>query len=509
MKKPNETKALTVKPLAASRRHGFFSAGMIALVIAIVIVLNIAVSLLPTNLTSLDLSVTGIYTMTDTTKEYLASLDKDVELIVMASEEDVDGIDSSVSITRFLQNFSALSDHLTVTYKDPDRYPSVLTEYGCDADSIEVICGDNKTNVDLYDILVPNYSYYYYSGSVYYDSFDGEGQLLSAIDQVVSDASHTIYTTTGHGESDLGTEVSDLLTKNHFTTDSVSLLMEGMPSDCDVLLINQPTSDLTAEEAETITSYLASGGQVEVILADEDFDHPNLDTLLASCGLAVEDGYIGDQSRYLASAGSYLAFLATMKTSSDACDGLSSDSYVLVYNSLGVTTTGEDDASLTVDEFLTTSSSGIAITSETDYTTGTYTIAATATRAYNADGTPDTGEDEDEDSSSTDAETSSGTEPEEEEEGYESRLTVYGCATLLDDSLNESYGSSIVNLQIFINNLNAGFEDVSSVSVSAKSLSTTYNTVSNGGLWGLLYLAVIPLAVIVVAFVRWWRRRRL
>lgn len=508
MEKPNETKALTARPLAASRRHGFFSAGMIALVIAIVIVLNIAVSLLPAGITSIDLSTTGIYTMTDTTTEYLASLDKDVELIVMAAEDDVD-----TRVSTFLRKFSALSDHLTVTYKDPTRYPSILTEYDCSSNTIEVVCGENQANVAIDDILIYNYYYYYYYGEYYYTEFDGEGQLLSAIDQVVSDTSHTIYLTSGHGESDLGTEVSDLLTKNHFTTDTVTLLTEGMPSDCDVLILNQPTSDLTSEEAEEIISYLASGGQVEVILATEEFDHPNLDSVLASSGLAVEDGYIGDQGNYLVSAQSYLVFLATLKTSSDACDGLTSDSYVLIYNSLGVTTTDEEDESLTVDEFLTTSSNGIAITSETDYTTGSYTIAATATRAYNADGTPDTGEDEDEDTdadtSDTDAETSSGTKAEEEEEGYESRLTVYGCAMLIDDSLNQSYGSSISNLQLFLNNLNAGFDDVSSISVASKSLETTYNTVGNAGLWGLLYLAVIPLVVIVVSFVRWWRRRRL
>lgn len=483
---------------AAARRHGAFSAGMIALVIVLVAAVNVLVRLLPARFTSFDLSNSGIYTMTDTTERFLDALDKDVELVVLAAEDEVDS-----RISTFLRKFSALSGHLTVTWKDPTRYPSVLTEYGCEADSIQVICGERQANVPLSDILVMDSYYYYYYGETQYTSFDGEGQLLSAIDQVVRDVSHTVYLTTGHGESGLGTEVTELLTKNHFTTASVSLLMEGLPEECDVLILNQPTSDIAAEEREAISAYLAEGGQVEVILAQEDFDHPNLDALLEENGLAVAEGYIGDQSRYLQAMQSPLMFFPEIDTGSDAGSGLSSDSLALIYNSLGLTALEYEDESLTVEEFLTTSRDGIAVLDESSYEEGAYTVAATATRAYRAGGVPDTGEDGSEDASS------SAVEPEEQEEGYTSRFTVYACATLLDDGLNQQYSGAIVNLQIFLNNLTAGFDDVSTVSVPAKSLAVTYNAPTNAGLWGLLYLAVIPLAAVALAFVRWWRRRKL
>ncbi|MCD7917066.1 MAG: GldG family protein [Clostridiales bacterium] len=518
-KKARKTKAPAQrKALSANRKNGLFSAGMIALVVAIVIIFNIAIAQLPTAYTQLDISNTQIYSMSDTTKEYMEALDTDVELLVLASEDDTD-----TRISTFLRKFAALSDHVTVTYKDPTEYPSLLTEYDCDADSIMVLCDatGNQTNVTFDDILVLDWYYYYYYGTTSYSEFDGEGQLVSAIDQVVSDSSYTIYLTTNHGESSLGSEVTDLLTKSHFGTAEVSLLMEDFPEDCDVLMINQPTSDITTEELEIIRDYLASGGQVELILASQDFEHLNLDALMADYGLELVDGYVGDESRYMAAAQSYFVFFPELDTSSDAADGLSSDSLVLLYGSyagyaLGMTTTDLEDDTIDLDTFLTTSDYGIAVVDEYNYTEGEYVLAATATQTITVESED---EDEDADSSDTEAEddddsaASSDLEAEEdaEEEDTEitSRFTVYSCAALLDDDINASYGDSIVNLQVFMNNLTAGFEEVSTISIASKSLEVTYNTSSNAGMWSLLYVAVLPLVCVALGFLRWMKRRKL
>ncbi|MCD7918628.1 MAG: GldG family protein [Clostridiales bacterium] len=522
-KKARKTKAPAQrKALSANRKNGLFSAGMIALVVAIVIIFNIAIAQLPTAYTQLDISNTQIYSMSDTTLDYMEGLDTDIELLVLASEDDTD-----TRIATFLRKFAALSDHVAVTYQDPTEYPSLLTEYDCDADSIMVICEEtgNQTNVTFDDILVLDWYSYYYYGTTSYSEFDGEGQLVSAIDQVVSDASYTIYLTTNHGESDLGSEVTDLLTKSHFTTAEVSLLMEEFPEDCDVLILNQPTSDITAEELEIIRSYLAEGGQVELILAPVDFDHPNLDALMADYGLEMVDGYVGDESRYMAAAQSYYVFFPELDTSSDAADGLSSDSLVLIYGGyngypLGMTTTGLEDDTIDLDTFLTTSDYGIAVVDENNYIEGEFVLAATATQTFTVE-SEDEDADADAETSDTDAEeedadddsaASSDLEAEEdaeEDEEIVSRFTVYSCAMLLDDDINASYGDSIVNLQVFMNNLTAGFEEVSTISIASKSLEVTYNTSSNAGMWSLLYVAVLPLVCVALGFFRWMKRRKL
>ncbi len=87
------------------------------------------------------------------------------------------------------------------------------------------------------------------------------------------------------------------------------------------------------------------------------------------------------------------------------------------------------------------------------------------------------------------------------------RLTVITADTLLDDTLNANY--SLANIQVFINTVTAGFEDVDNISIEPKSLSTTYNTISNAGMIGLIVVAVLPLGILIVGVVRWMRRRKL
>ena len=54
-----------------------------------------------------------------------------------------------------------------------------------------------------------------------------------------------------------------------------------------------------------------------------------------------------------------------------------------------------------------------------------------------------------------------------------------------------------------------GFDDVSAISVEPVSLLTPTNTITTGGIWGLLFILVIPAALLIYGFVRWMHRRKL
>ncbi len=494
-------------------KNGLFSAGMIALVVAIVIVFNLAVGYLPSNLREADLSSSGIYTVTDTSVDYLAALETDVELIVVAQSDSVDS-----RITRFLDRYAALSDHLSLRYADPVTNPSVLTQYETEADTIVVSCAETGRQETVYldDILVLDYYSYMMYGYADYTEFDAEGQLTSAIDYVVSAVDHTVYTTTGHGEMELGSLVVEQLERSHFTTSSVNLTTDGgIPEDCDLLVINQPTSDLSVDELEMVRAYLAAGGQVSVILDSEQFEHPHLTELMEEYGLVEVDGYIADAENYYwyQNSGSYYIFFPELDTSTDAADGVAEDAYVMVGYDLvngmispvlGLTEGTPARDTITVTPFLTTSESGMAVVNEDDYTTGEYLIGVTASEAIAV-------ETEDETPAETaETETSDGEETGEEEEEAETitaRLTVITADTLLDDTLNSSY--SLANVQVFVNTVTAGFEDVENISIEAKSLETTYNTISNAGVLGLVVVVLLPLSILIVGVVHWMRRRKL
>mgnify|MGYP000181728019 CR=1 FL=1 len=48
-----------------------------------------------------------------------------------------------------------------------------------------------------------------------------------------------------------------------------------------------------------------------------------------------------------------------------------------------------------------------------------------------------------------------------------------------------------------------GFDDVSAISIEPVSLLTPTNTITSGGIWGLLFILAIPAALLIYGFVRW------
>ncbi len=78
----------------------------------------------------------------------------------------------------------------------------------------------------------------------------------------------------------------------------------------------------------------------------------------------------------------------------------------------------------------------------------------------------------------------------------------------MDDALLSAF-NGLSNAQVFMNALTAGFTDMETISIAAKSLSVTNNTVRNPALWTLLFVIVIPVAVLVGGFIHWLRRRKL
>lgn len=479
-------------------KNGLMSTSMIAIVVAIVILFNLAVGQLPAKARQFDLSTTKIYEISDTTKEYLSNLKEKVNLVVVA---ELDKIDSRIS--RFLELYTALSDQVTMENIDPVAYPSALTEYDCEANSIVVQCeGKDQTyTISFDDILVPDYYSSYYSGGSTYTKFDGDGQLTSVIDAVVSSTSYPLYTLTNHGEASLGTQLTQRLTKSHFKTEELSLLREGkIPDDCKILLINQPTKDLAKDELKLIRTYLKSGGQVSLILPSQDFDHPNLDSLMKEYGLALTGGYAGDTQRYYTAANSYLTFFPELDVGTEVAGTLTTDDLALVNQALAMKQVDAKRDTITVTPFLTTSEKGLSVISEQDYTEGQYVVGAIASEVVGQKTTDSTEKEDTADSSE---------EAEEEDTDIVSRLTVITANSLVDDTINSQFGDAICNLTLYLNTLTCAVGVSSNISIPSKSLETVTNTIAHAGTWSLLYLVVLPLAVLIGGFAVWRKRRKL
>ena len=452
-------------------KQGSFAAALIAVAVAIAIIFNLIVSQLPEGLSSIDISGRDLYSISETSVELLQNLSDEVRLVVLAEDGSVDN-----RIEKFIDKYAGLSDKVSVEYIDPIQYPSALQTYEAEQDNIVVICQatDKQAVIKFSDIIQSDESGYYMTGQYTETAFDAEGQLTSAIDYVTTDSGKTAYTLGGHNETDLSATVLKQMEKSHFIVNSLNLLTDGsIPEDCDLLICNAPTVDLADDELAMLEEYLAKGGHLTLLLSEDEADTPNFDSLMKTYGITKKAGYLADYGRSYQN-NAYI-FFPELSTESEITSEFNSNNLALIYNSRALEETTPERSAITTESFMTSSEQGAVINGESE-TEGKFSVAVCAR--------------------------------EEIDDNTTANLTVYAGQSIIADDIVAAF-ANVANLDVFMNGLTNGFEDINNISIEAKSLETTYNTVRAGGLWSILFVILIPLTLVILGLVRWLRRRKL
>ncbi len=482
MENSNKTK----KKASIKWKNGSYSIGIIAVMIVIVVVINLIVEKLPSNIKEIDISTNQIYSIGDTTKEVLNNLDQDVEIVLLSEEKNIDQ-----RIEQLIDHYVSESKHITKKVIDPVLHPSALTEYDTTANNIVVKCeatGKQRV-IGLNEMILYDQMAYYYYGQYKETEFDGEGQITSAVSYVSQEEGNKLYTTEGHGETDFSETITDLISKGNIEKASVNLLTEGkIPDDCDLLAIYQPESDLADDEKEIILSYLQSGGKAMIILGSQTEKLPNLEAVMEQYGLKMEDGYIADTQRFYQN--SYYNIFPVLDTTSEVNSGIGEDSLALVINARGMTVEEELREGLSVEGFMSTSESGYAVDENGNKVQGTYLLGAVA-------------EEEIQNATAGDATPSDA----EKDSENKARLTVISAGSLIQSQITDSF-TNLANTEIFMNAVTSNFEETENISIPTKSLEITYNTVKNPNTWGMIFIGVIPVGLIAIGLMIWIRRKR-
>ena len=79
-----------------------------------------------------------------------------------------------------------------------------------------------------------------------------------------------------------------------FEVESLNLLTDAIPDDCDILAIMSPTVDFFETEVAEIKNYINKGGKIyftyDTIFENKDF--PNMQSLFDEFGFSIKNGYI-------------------------------------------------------------------------------------------------------------------------------------------------------------------------------------------------------------------------
>ncbi|SHI68117.1 GldG family protein [Lutispora thermophila] len=275
-------------------RGGSYSLIMTAIVLAILIVVNIFVSALPSTMTKYDISATKLYSITSNTKVVVNRLDEDVTIywIVQSGKEDE-------VIENLLSKYDSLSDHIKIVKKNPDVFPTFAKQYTNETvknNSLVVESGNRNRYISYDDIYLQEADMYSYSTK---KSFDGEGAITSAIDYVTSEKLPQLYLLEGHGESQLPSTFREQLEKDNIELNTLSLLkVDYIPDDADVIMIYAPTSDISEMERDMLADYVKDGGKLLVMSGPtEDGILENLYGLLSDYGVEPVEGIVVEADR--------------------------------------------------------------------------------------------------------------------------------------------------------------------------------------------------------------------
>lgn len=468
--------SVSVKNLSA----GAYSTGMIAVTVAIVVVVNIIMGEVPASWKNVDVTGQKLYSLTEQTKEYIADIRENVTIYVLANEDSQD-----MTLQQTLQRYDDLSDYIAVEYVDPTINPMFYSRYSeemVSSNSLIVVSDKRSKVIEYYNIYETEIDYTTYTTNT--TGYDGEGQIISAIDYVLSDEMPKVYMTEGHDEYTFSSSFLSGLSKENVEYETIHLMnYETVPEDAACLIINAAGSDFSVDDKDKVIAYLENGGKVIMTTRyTTDAEMLNLDEILAYMGMQVVDGVVVDENPdYYYRSPYYL--LPEVKYSTYT-SGIYGNYYVFTPFAQGIVIENEEAEGMAYTTFLSTS--------ENAFSKLTMDNLETVEKAEG----------------DMDGPFALGVEAAKTLENGEATMVVYGCEQLFTDETSMMVSGA--NLNLFTNTVSSFVKHESSVSIPVKSFDVSLLTVpqTNVLILAPFVTVILPLGFLAVGFVIWLKRRK-
>ncbi len=308
-------------------KHGTYNSALIVIVLAAAIVINVLATAAAARFPlDIDLSTTGQNTVSGDNIDYIKKVDKDVNVVLCATEEGYTGgyMDSYAQnlylaqdstggyYTQTLNLLKLYEKHnkkIKLTFADPDassfssvqaiagdtalKYGDILVYSTATVDGEEVTNLKVLTYTDLYELYDASgyaemgYGTYSVTGSKV------ETALTSAIYTVTSDDLKTVAFLTGHSKQGTYSNLASTLKLNSFDVTEISdTIIEKIDSEIDLLVITSPSTDFAASEIKALETFLDNGGQkgkdLFVFCDSASGSMPNLYAFLEEWGVTVQ-----------------------------------------------------------------------------------------------------------------------------------------------------------------------------------------------------------------------------
>lgn len=492
-KKNNSSKGIKAFLKSRKARHGSLAVVLVIAAVALVVVLNIVVGLLVERFPNLkmDLTSNSAYALSDDAEDFMSHLDKDVNMYILSPENDFVGNgEYFVQAKNLLEKMEAASNgKFTVSYIDTTSNPSFTNKYKnidwSSKDTMAVMeCGDRYQGVKTddcftYDEQYLSAGYYQVNGTTIEQATVTAAMKVTTENQVVVDF------ITGNQESDY-TALKSLISNNAYDVREVSLLTDDLDEDAQFAIIYAPKVDLDAKAVEKLEKWLDNDGKygrnLIYIPAPENTDTPNAEALIEEWGMKLTDGFVYETSEdHLLSSSDMFVFITDYNEY--YTDGLKNkDIPVMVYQTRGIEITDENTSHALLNA---SDRAGIFPTDADDSfkpedgITGKKIAVAAESVKSNSDA--------------------------------ESRLIIYGSDRMFSSDFMTM--NSLNNADFFMSVLNTvSDKSDESVTITGKKLENNelgVTDITTTGAMNIIFIGVIPVAILVIGIVVWLRRRHM
>ena len=297
------------------------SLAMTAGFLAVIILLNVVVSLLGERYPSINLDLTEghVNTLSESAAEIASNVQNPTTIYIMASEEIAKadtllaeyGIKYS-QVSTLAEKMAEKNSNISVEYIDLDQNPAFASEYKDDGlMTADVLVKTDKryrvlAYTDLFDVQ------YSQTGMTAYSMVDSA--LASAVSSVNADTLPLAVFDTGHNEMLDTTLYKNMLTSSNFETQEINLLTDEIPENAQLFVLATPATDYTQDEIEKLEAFLNDDGKTTdrsllVTFYPGQDSLPNLTSFLKEWGMDVQQAtqvIETDPNSYITSDPSYL-----------------------------------------------------------------------------------------------------------------------------------------------------------------------------------------------------------
>jgi ABC-type uncharacterized transport system involved in gliding motility auxiliary subunit len=247
-----------------------------------------------------DITQNKQHTLSKNSVEYISTLSKEVQLTAFHV-----GMPPKYLLDLFKEYTRVSGGVIKTEIVDPIEQIAYASQFGnaINADERKVIVqsGDNRKDIDFSLRTL------------------SEEKITNAIANV-SRAPRTVYFLTGHNEYSISdmeftglSKFKQLLTDNNITSKTLMLgISQSIPTDCDVLIIAGPKTQLSQNEESIISDYLDKGGDALFLIEhslvttpDKPLSprqlqkNPSLNAILNQWGLDVQSDIVVDISNHI------------------------------------------------------------------------------------------------------------------------------------------------------------------------------------------------------------------